>query len=183
MARKKKNDIFGSVMTFVTFATIFGGWLWYASTHFGMDGISSFFVSLLFSILTVFVLGIAALIIMSFKDRIDKGINPFVKLESSPKPVKAQMLFRMQHINGIERAMEEFNQIFKNYPGWHLDKWEPFRSWYKHQIDFLAERPEVCGMKFKDGRPYRKEEDPLYDPDAPDWEKKYQNWNPPENEL
>ena len=39
-------------------------------------------------------------------------------------------------------------------------------------------------MKFKGGRPYSKEEDPLYDPDAPDWDEKYaDDWHPTERDL
>lgn len=185
MTRKKKNETFGSVMTFITFAAIFGGWWWYASAHFDMDGISAFFVSLLFSILTILALSFLIMAIMQFKDRRDKGIDPFVELERSPKPVKAQMLFRMQHpdLDGLDRTLEELYRIFKNYPGWHLDKWEPFRSWYKYQIDEMIKYPDKCGLKFQDGRPYSAEDDSYYDPDAPDWNENYRNWNPPESEL
>jgi hypothetical protein len=100
------------------------------------------------------------------------GIDQFATLMQSEKEVKASMLVDMQfgHHKGIEGAFKEFNDIFRNYPQWHLEDWEVFRAWYKHQIDHMVQHPDIYGLKMKDGSPYSKEKDNLYDPDAPDWE-------------
>lgn len=101
------------------------------------------------------------------------GIDLFAVLEKDRRAVKDHMLFIMQfgHSGGIKGALKEFNTIFRNYPQWHLENWEVFRAWYKHQIDHMVQYPKIYVMTMKkDGSPYSKEKDDLYDPDAPDWD-------------
>lgn len=98
-----------------------------------------------------------------------RGWNVYKATEES---VKTHMLFVMQygHAGGIEGALYEFNETFKCFPQWKLHEWEVFRAWYKHEIDHMVQRPEIYGLKMKSGKPYSPEADPLYDPEAPDWE-------------
>lgn len=106
------------------------------------------------------------------KWRYENGVDLFATLETDPERVKARMLHIMQwgHDAGIVGAIQEFSFIFRNYPQWHLSKWEVFRAWYKDQIDHMVKYPNVYNLTMKDGSPYIKENDPLYDPNALDWE-------------
>ena len=54
----------------------------------------------------------------------------------------------------------------KEYPEYDLENYPPFRSWYKTFIDTYNE--DGC-IRLKNGGTYRTKDDPLYDPDAPDW--------------
>ncbi|MDE7472042.1 MAG: hypothetical protein K2M68_00490 [Muribaculaceae bacterium] len=90
-------------------------------------------------------------------------------LETNPEKVKEHMLFIMQY-HGAEENLKELNDIFRNYPQWELEKWEVFRAWYKDLIDHALENPEIYNLAMMGGAEYSKESDPLYDPDAPDWE-------------
>lgn len=112
------------------------------------------------------------LTILDTKRRRKLGIPLSASLESDPEVVKANMLFVMQFGNGggIVGQLKEFNETFRCYPEWELEKWEVFQAWYKHQFDHMCQYPEIYGLRFKDGSPYDKEKDPLYNPDAPDWE-------------
>lgn len=103
--------------------------------------------------------------------RRDNGIDLFATLETDEEKLKAHMLFVMQWGNGggIKGQFKELKDIFRNYPQWHLTDWEVFRAWYKDKIDFMCEHPDVFVMTMKDGSPYEKEKDALYDPAAPDW--------------
>ena len=120
------------------------------------------------------VVGVVALLagILGLRERYKKGIDLFAKLETDPEKVKSHMLFVMQwgHHEGIKGAFREFNDIFRNYPDWHLQDWEVFRAWYKDNVDHFMEHPDIYQIAMKDGSPYSPEKDPLYDPGAPDWE-------------
>lgn len=116
--------------------------------------------------------GVSVFLFAEIDRRIDNGIDLFASLETDPEKIKAHMLFIMQygHSEGISGALKEFNDIFRNYPQWRLENWEVFRAWYKDLIDRAIEKPEIYVMAMKDGSEYNKDIDPLYDPDAPDWE-------------
>lgn len=122
-----------------------------------------------FSIVLGLIVGLSVFAFSEIKRRKENGIDLFATLETDPEKVKDHMLFIMQY-HGIEENLKELNDIFRNYPQWELDKWEVFRAWYKAQIDHMVKKPEIYGLTLKGGLPYSKEEDPLYDPDAPDWE-------------
>lgn len=109
--------------------------------------------------------------IKAIKWRMDNGVDLFATLETDKRKVKSDMLFIMQygHHKGIKGALNEFNDIFRNYPQWHLQDWVIFRAWYKDLVDHALKYPKIYIMKMKDGTPYDKDKDPLYDPDAPDW--------------
>ncbi len=100
-----------------------------------------------------------------------EGIDPTITRETDPNVLKERMLIimRFAHEGGIRGKLEELNEIFRNYPRWELSKWVVFRAWYKDLIDHALEHPEIYNMRMKDGSEYSKEEDPLYDSDAPDW--------------
>lgn len=111
--------------------------------------------------------------IKEIKRRVDNEINLTSTLEHDPEKVKSRMLFIMQHGHheGIKGALNEFDDIFRNYPQWELEKWDPFRAWYKEFIDFALEHPDIYTLTMTyDGAAYDKAADRLYDPDAPDWE-------------
>lgn len=102
--------------------------------------------------------------------RKDNGVDLFAPLETDETTLKEHMLFIMQY-HGIEENLKELNVIFRNYPQWHLEDWVVFRSWYKAQIDHMVKYPDIYGLKMKGtGEPYNADKDPLYDPNAPDWE-------------
>lgn len=127
---------------------------------------------ILTSIMLGLIAGMSVFIFAEIKRRIENGIDLFASLESDPETVKDHMLFIMQHghYKGISGALKEFNDIFRNYPQWRLEDWVVFRAWYKALIDHALEKPEIYVMSMKDGSEYSKDIDPLYDPDAPDWE-------------
>lgn len=126
------------------------------------------FMSLICMIATwVIIIGIKQ-VIWRYKN----GVDLWATLETDPEKVKEHMLFIMQygHTGGIVGALNEFNDIFRNYPQWELKNWEVFKAWYKAEIDYMIKYPKIYGMTMKyDGSPYSKEKDPLYDPNAPDW--------------
>lgn len=120
-----------------------------------------------------FVSGALALIvpcIYQIKWRKDNGVDLFATLETDEEKLKEHMLFIMQY-HGVEENLKELNEIFRNYPQWHLEDWVVFRSWYKAQIDHMVKYPDIYGLKITGtGEPYSADKDPLYDPEAPDWE-------------
>lgn len=63
--------------------------------------------------------------------RVKNGVDIFATLETDPEKVKEKMLFIMQyrHSEGIKGALNEFNDIFRNYPQWEFHKWVVFRAW------------------------------------------------------
>lgn len=135
-----------------------------------LDG-DSLFEKIVFSIMLGLIAGLSVFAFAEIKRRKENGIDIFATLETDPDKVKAHMLFIMQygHINGIVGAIDEFNDIFRNYPQWRLHEWEVFRAWYKDLIDHALEKPGIYVMTLKDGSEYNKVIDPLYDPEAPDW--------------
>ena len=129
-------------------------------------------LGLIGSAFNAFILFVAVGVVQEIKRRKELDIDIFAKLETDPEKVKAAMLYRMQWggEGGIKETLNQFNENFHNYPQWELQKWEVFRAWYKEQIDCAIRFPETFTLTMKDGSPYDKDKDPLYDPDAPDWE-------------
>lgn len=157
------------LLNFPILVTIYIGWLLVCNSVKGYIDFEDFFLSLFITILSLLVIiGIKGIIW-----RIENGVDVFATLETDPENVKEHMLFIMQfgHSEGMVGALKEFNDIFRNYPQWELHKWEVFRAWYKHEIDAMTSQPGIYVMTMKkDGSEYSKDKDPLYDPDAPDWE-------------
>lgn len=124
------------------------------------------------SIIIGLISGLLVFPVAEIKRRKELGIDVFATLETDPSKVKERMLFVMQwgHSGGIVGALNEFNEIFRNYPQWHLQGWEVFQAWYKNLIDHALEHPDIYFLKMKSGGEYRKEDDPLYNPDALPWE-------------
>lgn len=120
-----------------------------------------------------FVSGALALIVpcvYKIKWRYDNGVDLFATLETNEAKLKEHMLFIMRH-HGVEENLTELNEIFRNYPQWHLEDWEVFRAWYKAQIDHMMKYPDIYGLTLKgSGEPYDIEKDRMYDPEAPDWD-------------
>lgn len=116
------------------------------------------------------------LLIGAFKEinrRVENRIDLTATLETDPEKVKSHMLSLMQYgtYKKMPEVFREFNDIFRNYPQWELEKWDVFRAWYKDLIDHCIANPEIFHLTNKeDGSAYVKELDPLYDPDAPNWE-------------
>ncbi len=139
-------------------------------------------------ILALFGMAITFLIMAAIKGiiwRAENGVDLLATLETDPEKVKEHMLFIMQY-HGVEENLKELNDIFRNYPQWELQNWEVFKAWYKDLIDHALENPEIYNLTMKDGTEYSKETDPLYDPDAPDWEqfdrKRYYNDDDDDND-
>lgn len=154
----------------IVIAIIFAVWL-YVCYRIDNNAITSDGL-IAVSLFTLSTLGII-IALKTVKWRMDNGVDLFKSLiETCRKEVKSHMLFIMQygHHKGIKGALNEFDDIFRNYPQWHLQDWVIFRAWYKDLIDHALKNPEIYVMTMKDGTPYDKDKDPLYDPEAPDWE-------------
>lgn len=139
----------------------------------------SIFERLLMSIFCGAIIGLMVFPLSEIKRRKENNIDLFATLETDPEKVKARMLVVMQfgHEHGMAGALKEFSDIFRNYPQWELQNWEVFRSWYKNKIDYMLKYPDIYRLTMKsDGSPYAIENDPLYDPKAPDWEQ-YDNYH------
>lgn len=182
--KRDKNRIRNLVIVYtIFFGTIFAWW-WFLAIYFsGYSFWGRVGWCTLFSLATYFCIGI----VFNMDDRSKMGLDPlsWENDHDDPRKAKAHMLFIMQygHEHGINGALKEFNEIFTSRPDFELQKWEPFRAWYKNHMDFMAKYPDCYKLTFGDGRPYKKEDDPLYDSDAPDWYPTYQDWHPAESEL
>lgn len=146
-------------------AVIFGACLYGLYLYFGRIDFGLVFLAIFGTIITFLIIAAVIGIIWRAKN----GVDLLATLETDPEKVKEHMLFIMQY-HGAEENLKELNDIFRNYPQWELEKWEVFRAWYKDLIDHALENPEIYNLAMKDGSDYNKEQDPLYDPDAPDWE-------------
>ncbi len=153
---------------YLIFAGIFAIWLGCFYAFFGHIEFDYIVISFLGTILTIFII----FVIIGIKWRLDNGIDLCVTLESDPEKVKNHMLFIMRHGHpgGIKAALNEFNDIFRNYPQWELQNWEVFRAWYKDLMDHAVKNPEIYSIRMKDGSTYSRDTDPLYDREAPDWD-------------
>ena len=157
-----------NIIFFTLLAVIFGGWLYFCYLYFGKIDLGLVLLCMFETAITLIIIAAVRAIIW----RIQNGVDVFATLETKPEKVKERMLEIMQyrHPKGVVGALNEFNDIFRNYPQWELQKWEVFRAWYKELIDHALEYPEIYKLSMKDGSEYDKDIDPLYDPDAPDWE-------------
>lgn len=183
MKRDKKRIRDLVIVYTIFFGTIFVWW-WFLSIYFSGYGFwGRVGWCTLFSLATYFCIGL----VFNMVDRVKMGMDPlsWENDYDDPRKAKGRMLFVMQygHKHGIEGALKEFDVIFNGHPDWELQKWEPFRSWYKNNIDFMVQYPDCYDLTLGDGRPYKKEDDLLYDPDALDWYKVYQDWRPVPDEL
>ena len=159
----KTDIIFYSLMV-----VIYASWVCFLYWYTGRMEFGHFIFAVFGLIVTL--LMIAA--IMEIIRRVKNGVDLFATLESDPEKVKEHMLFVMQygHFHGIKGALNEFNDIFRNYPELRLHEWEVFKAWYKNFIDHALEYPSIYIMKMVDGSEYSINKDPLYDPMAPSWE-------------
>lgn len=168
-------------LVYLLMIIIFGVWLWLLHLYTGRMEFGLI-------ILALFGMAITFLIMAAIKGiiwRAENGVDLLATLETDPEKVKEHMLFIMQY-HGVEENLKELNDIFRNYPQWELQNWEVFKAWYKDLIDHALENPEIYNLTMKDGTEYSKETDPLYDPDAPDWEqfdrKRYYNDDDDDND-
>lgn len=129
-------------------------------------------VGALIGFLIYLILKFPILLYLEYRRRIENELPLDEILETNPDVVKGRMLELMYygHPNGDDAMLDEFNKIFRYYPQWNLDEWDFFRAWYKDFIDFVLSRPDLITITKNGGQEYVKEEDSLYDPDAPDWE-------------
>lgn len=157
-----------NIKFYTRLALIFGACLYGLYLYFGRMDFGLVFLAIFGTIITFLIIAAVSGIIWRAKN----GVDLLATLETDPEKVKEHMLFIMQfgHTEGIKGALNEFNDIFRNYPQWEFQKWEVFRAWYKDLIDRALENPEIYNLTMKNGSEYSKESDPLYDPDAPDWE-------------
>lgn len=148
---------------------LFTSMIWFLVCYYkiGGDTVDSILMAIFLGAVTSFLY----LPIRETRQRIRKGIDPWAKLETDPEVVKAHMLFVMQwgHEHGVKGAIKEFNEIFRNYPDWRLHDWEVFRAWYKDLIDHIISFHGIHALSGPDGEPYTRENDDMYDPEAPDW--------------
>lgn len=147
---------------------LFSVWLYGLYLYTGQMEFGLIILALFCTVITFFIVAAIKAIIW----RVQNGVDLLATLETDPEKVKGYMLLKMQygHYEGIKGVLREFNDIFRNYPQWEFQKWEVFRAWYKNLIDHAIKNPEIYKLTMKDGSLYDIEKDPLYDPDAPDWE-------------
>lgn len=158
----KTNIIFYSLL-----AAVFSVWLYIMYHYTGKFDFGVVFMAVFETLITLLIIAALGGIVW----RVKNGVDLFATLETDPAKVKSRMLSIMQygHHKGIVGALNEFNDIFRNYPQWHLADWEVFRAWYKDMVDHALKYPKIYNLTMKDGTTYSKDRDPLYDPDAPDW--------------
>ena len=154
-----------NIKFYILLTAIFGVWSYSLYLYFAKIDFGLVFLAIFGTVITFLI--IAA--IMGVIWRAKNGVDLLATLETAPEKVKEHMLFIMQY-HGAEENLKELNDIFRNYPQWEFQKWEVFRAWYKDLIDHALENPKIYNLTMKDGSEYSKESDPLYDPDAPDWE-------------
>ena len=150
---------------YTLFIVIYGVWLYSLILSRGYFEFGFIFLAFFTTIISFLIIACIKGIIW----RVENGVDLFATLETDPEKVKEHILFIMQY-HGFEENLKELNDIFRNYPQWEFDKWEVFRAWYKEQIDYMVKKPDIYRLTMKDGSPYDKDKDPLYDPNAPDWE-------------
>lgn len=92
-----------------------------------------------------------------------------VFLQGKRKEKEEQILVWFQ-FRSFSDTMKELEQMFRQNKHLKLHRSKVFRAWYKHQIDYMAERPDIYRLSMSDGTPYDKNLDPYYDTNAPDWE-------------
>ncbi|MDE6468783.1 MAG: hypothetical protein K2L28_07805 [Muribaculaceae bacterium] len=122
-----------------------------------------------------FLIGVCAVLLVLAVDsiiwRLQNDLDLTDSFETDIEKVKARLLSIMENLpEGGEGAIKSLNTAFRIYPEWKLQKWDTFRAWYKAIIDFMTSQPHLYRLTIPGGMPYRKELDPLYDPEAPDWE-------------
>lgn len=117
------------------------------------------------------------LLIKEFRRRWELGIPLWASLNKTKEQVQRHLLFLFQHghYKGIHALIDELNYTCRCYPEYELTEWIVFKSWYKDLVDHALSHPDIYTLKAKGGEPYYKEDDPLYDPNAPDW---YENYAP-----
>lgn len=157
----KLKKLLKAVLLFAVSVII--SWIIFRGYEFGM---------ILTSSIVVF---ICYLLIKEFRRRWKLGIPLMVSLNKTKEQVQEHLLFLFQHghYKGIHGLIDELNYTCRCYPEYELTEWIVFRSWYKDLVDHALSHPDIYTLKAKGGEPYYKEDDPLYDPDAPDWWENY----------
>lgn len=84
-----------------------------------------------------------------------------VKPKMTKAEVERELLWMMQHC-----PSEEVIKFYNDHTDYNLKNYPPFKSWYKHFIDFALEAGII---RLKGGGKYDPNEDHLYDPNAVDW--------------
>ena len=87
------------------------------------------------------------------------------KPKKSKAEVRRELLWKMKHWQGQEE-LDDIFRFYNDHTDYDLKNYPPFKSWYKTHVDDWLK--DGC-IRLKGGGEYKPEEDPLYDPDAPDW--------------
>lgn len=87
------------------------------------------------------------------------------KPKKSKAEAEKELLWKLRRFSRPE-AYDKAFELFEEYPEYDLELYPPFKSWYKTFIDDWHK--DGC-VKLKNGGKYHPENDPLYDPNAPDW--------------
>lgn len=106
---------------------------------------------------------------LAFFDRSYKRKRAQVEWIKKERHKKQQQMLVWMQFNSVSEALVKIKRLFKENKELKLHRYIPFRVWYKHNIDYMLEKPEIYHMTLK-GAPYSKEEDPMYYHDAPDWD-------------
>ena len=71
---------------------------------------------------------------------------------------------------GTNGVFKIFNELSEKHPERKFSSWIVFKAWYKDVIDFAESHPSAISITLNNGKPYNKFDDPMYDPNAPDWD-------------
>lgn len=88
-------------------------------------------------------------------------------LQGKRKAKEEQMLFWMQYCS-FPDAMRDIEQLFRQNKHLKLHRYKAFRAWYKYHKDWEKKDLEFYAKLLANGMTTH-EEDPYYDPNAPDW--------------
>lgn len=125
--------------------------------------------------ITVIVIALAVLayIVYKFVRYWKYGIEDPDLIEYISEKEKGKMLIKMQwdNLDGVYRVLEYVLPTINKYPECNFQDWDAFKAWYKETVDNHSSLVELYYRTHVDADfVYCKENDPLYDPDAPDWE-------------
>lgn len=102
---------------------------------------------------------------MSYK-QLRKTVE-FIQEQRAQK--EEEILIMMRISPSYPATLRDIEEMFRKYPHLKLHRYKPFRAWYKYIKRDEVEDPEFYAKLLAAGMTPH-EQDPYYDPNAPDWE-------------
>lgn len=85
------------------------------------------------------------------------------------KELREHILWHMQIPYSNPEKLRNIEKIFRQNPDLKLHRYLPFRAWYKHYMGSYLENPDFYAKLIAAGMTPL-DQDPYFDPNAPDWE-------------